>query len=235
MKIGIATTTYNTGEYFEKHLESVQKQKFEGEIVHCIIDNGSTDDTVEVLKRSGVKYLTISPNTGGAATPYNIVMNALAESCDAVWRVDSDDFLNDPLAVQKMANLLVSSGKDWVNCHCLGFGEREWELGCVEGAKYKDFRDSNLLTCFGMFRSEVWIESGGYDEQCGYEDWELWIRLLKMGFRYAVLKDPVYSYRTHAVQQHKILGQKHSIHHDYIINKHFKSEETGINIKLSPR
>ena len=57
MKVSVVTPSFNQGQFIQRTLESVATQTG-AEIEHVVFDGGSTDDTVEVLKRfgNGVKW-----------------------------------------------------------------------------------------------------------------------------------------------------------------------------------
>lgn len=48
--VSIITPSYNQGEFIEDNLKSVANQKYDN-IEHIVIDGGSTDDTIDVLKK----------------------------------------------------------------------------------------------------------------------------------------------------------------------------------------
>lgn len=50
VKISIVTPSYNQGKYIERAIHSVMNQNYEN-IEHIIVDGGSTDNTVEILKK----------------------------------------------------------------------------------------------------------------------------------------------------------------------------------------
>lgn len=50
MKISVITPSYNSGKYIEKAILSVQNQSYKN-WEHIIIDGGSTDDTIDLLKK----------------------------------------------------------------------------------------------------------------------------------------------------------------------------------------
>ena len=54
-KISIITPSYNQAKYIEENIKSVLNQNYPN-FEHIIIDGGSTDNTVEVLKK--YKHLT---------------------------------------------------------------------------------------------------------------------------------------------------------------------------------
>jgi len=54
----------------------------------------------------------------------------------------------------------------------------------------------NEIDACAMFRRDAWVEAGGYDEtlECG-EDWELWLHLAELGWRFRHLPGPAFEYR----------------------------------------
>jgi hypothetical protein len=51
-----------------------------------------------------------------------------------------------------------------------------------------------------LFRKECWKAAGGYREQMssGYEDWDFWISVLEVGYKWVTLKEPLFYYRKRA-------------------------------------
>jgi GT2 family glycosyltransferase len=79
-----------------------------------------------------------------------------------------------------------------------------------EGLTWQDFRDSNRLSAFAMWKTRSWKAVGNFSETIGYEDWDWWIRALKMGMKYRVLSKPVYNYRIHESQQTNVMKGRYN-------------------------
>lgn len=58
LKISIIIPTYNVGNYVEECLQSVLEQKMDGIEIVCV-DDFSSDDTLEILKRYEREYKEI--------------------------------------------------------------------------------------------------------------------------------------------------------------------------------
>src|SRR3982750_267888 len=86
--ISILTPSYNQGRYIQQTITSVLAQKYP-RLEHIVIDGGSTDDTVSILKRyPHLKW--ISEKDRGQADSLNKGL-AIATGSIVGW-VNSDDF-----------------------------------------------------------------------------------------------------------------------------------------------
>ena len=59
MKISVITPSYNQGHFIKETIDSVLNQDWD-DIELIVMDGGSTDDTVEVLKSYGDKIIWVS-------------------------------------------------------------------------------------------------------------------------------------------------------------------------------
>jgi glycosyltransferase involved in cell wall biosynthesis len=75
MKVSIVTPSFNQGRFIERTLQSVANQTG-AEIEHVVFDGGSTDNTVDILKRFSPPVRWVSEKDRGQA-------NAVQE---AVWQ-----------------------------------------------------------------------------------------------------------------------------------------------------
>ena len=70
MKVSVVTPSFNQGKFINRTLESVATQTG-AEIVHVVFDGGSTDDTVDLLKRFGQGVKWVSEKDKGQADAVN--------------------------------------------------------------------------------------------------------------------------------------------------------------------
>ena len=70
MKVSIVTPSFNQGKFIERTLKSVAIQTG-AEIEHVVIDGGSTDTTVEILKNFNQSLRWVSEKDEGQADAVN--------------------------------------------------------------------------------------------------------------------------------------------------------------------
>ena len=102
------------------------------------------------------------------------------------------------------------------------FGEFK-KVSKPRGGDEYNFLFSNQCPACAMVRKRCWDEAGGYDESMiyGYEDWEFYIRITKMGWTVHVIPEKLLFYRQTKKSTHKndTLTHRRELV-DYIVNKH---------------
>ena len=116
-KISIVTPSFNQGQYIEQTILSVINQQYPN-LEYIIIDGGSTDHTVEIIKKYE-KYLSywVSEEDAGQTDAIN---KGFAKCTGDVFNwINSDDYY-EPGVFQKIAeifnsdeNIEVVCGKEW--------------------------------------------------------------------------------------------------------------------------
>lgn len=97
MKLSVIIPVYNTGKYIKRCLDSILSQNIEDVEIICV-DDGSTDDSLQILQEYFDKILIIKqPNSGSGVARNTALIQAKSEY---ILFVDSDDWLL-PQACQK--------------------------------------------------------------------------------------------------------------------------------------
>lgn len=111
--VTVLIPVYNSKNSIKETIESIKKQKYCGEIYINVIDDGSTDGSLEVLKSmdEDPKITLIKSNHIGKALALNKGLENV--KTDYTITVDSDTVLH-PLAVRNIMSKLVNSDKDTV-------------------------------------------------------------------------------------------------------------------------
>lgn len=111
-KVSIIMPCYNSANYIEETLDSVLKQTYEGEIEVLLLDDASTDNTVEVIskkisenRRTNIQILlkTDSENKGQGFRRNKGIKEATGEY---VLFFDSDDLIHEDLIKTSIDNML---------------------------------------------------------------------------------------------------------------------------------
>jgi len=120
MRISVLTPSYNSVKYIERAIKSVLKQDYY-DWEHIIVDGGSTDDTVNVLRN--YKHLTwISEPDRGQSSAMNkafqlstgeiiIYLNADDELAPCLFTKIIEVFRNNPNVEMVVGSLLIKQGE----------------------------------------------------------------------------------------------------------------------------
>ena len=213
MKVSIITPSYNQGHFIERTLKSVANQTG-GDIEHIVMDGGSTDNTIEILKQfsSSVKWVSEEDNGQADAVNKGIRM------CDGeiIGWLNSDDMFY-PGAIEKITDFfelnpdieVVYGMADHIDKEDQAFEQYPTEEWDFERLKYTCFISQPAL----FFRRRVIEEQGLLDESLQYcMDYEYWLRLGKAGVRFAFLPEKLAGSRLYA--ENKTLGSRKKVHHE---------------------
>ena len=150
--ISVVIPTYNGGKYIEECIKSIQAQDFPAEII--VIDDISTDNTVEVARSLGVKVIVNSEHKGQVAGKNT----GIREAKGNYWfTIDQDDYLVDG-ALRKLYNEL-QDGSQIVMAKLRDFPQDNTQ---IQFCHKEPFR--GILTGSTLFKKEVFDIVGPFRE-----------------------------------------------------------------------
>lgn len=201
--VSVVMANYNNARFLPEAIESVLAQTYRN-FEFFIVDDGSTDNSSEVIKTylekdSRIHYIQNERNLGQSETRNKAIRLAQGEY---VAIVDSDDIcLPNRLEVQ-INFLRKNLGIDVLgSSYCLFFNNREDECETKVSADVHDLQDGtppvHNPTC--MIKRKTFIDHAYYDS--GYdnaEDYELWLRWFSEGVRFENMSEVLYKKRTHS-------------------------------------
>lgn len=192
--ISVIVPCYNQAQYLDECLQSVLDQTYQG--WECIIVNdGSPDYTEEVAKEwvskdSRFKYL-YQENKGVSAARNFGIHHAKGEW---ILPLDCDDKIGNQYLELATGNF--DNNYSIIYCKAEFFGDKngDWQLKEFD---FKNMLKGNQIFCSAFFRKEYFFKIGGYDIKITYgkEDWEFWIRILKLNLKVLRLDYKGFFYR----------------------------------------
>lgn len=186
-KITIITPSYNQGHYIEETIQSVVNQEYPN-LEYIVMDGGSTDNTVEILKRYDGDIKWFSEKDNGQSDALNKGLRMATG--DIVAFINSDDYY-EPNSLLTIGHLFTKSPKvDWVTGRCHNIDQSGKKIRRFIGL-YKDFwlnlKSYKVLLVLNyisqpatFWRKEVLEKIGFFDEGLHYSmDYDYWLRVGK--------------------------------------------------------
>ena len=188
IQVSIVTPSYNQGQFIEGTLISVNEQDYPN-IEHLIIDAGSTDETLEVLKKweDSISYVT-EPDKGQSDAVNKGIRKAQG---DIIGWLNSDDYYTSTDVI----SIVVKFFNDNLDAEVVyGRGEFVGKDGEVLKETYVHKDDSNLLFSFawsvGILQPAVFFKRSVFDK-VGFlnvdnhfcMDYEFWVRMTHAGIK----------------------------------------------------
>lgn len=218
VKVSVCVPTYNRSDYLKYALDSVFSQTYQDfELIVC--DDGSTDDTLEVVSRykdSRLRYLRHPQNIGRSRNMRSGFDAAVGEY---FIKFDDDDAIASEFLAKTVAVLDHHTEADFVcTDHWIinAKGEREEAATQANSAKWgKDQLKPGIipdLITETFIKQSLQVGSTLFRRQClaavdymrpqadGCEDFDLLVRLAIAGFRGYFLPELLMEYRFHGGQ-----------------------------------
>lgn len=199
-QVSIIITSYNYEKYIEKCILSCINQKNFDDFEVIVVDDGSSDNTKSVLEKYSdcIRYF-VNQNQGIEKASNFGIKQAKGEF---FVRVDADDML-DKNYLQNVVPLLQNSKYAFVYSD---YSVIDGEDKIISTKKLPDF-DTNEIKNRGdflatgtIYKKNIFFELGLYNEEtknCGLENFELTLNILKNGYIGLCTHLPLFYYRQH--------------------------------------
>ncbi len=206
LRISIVTPSFNQAPFIRRTIDSVLEQRGDFDLDYRVLDGGSTDGTLDILKSYGSRLEWSSAPDGGQVDAINQGLRSLTG--DVIGWLNSDDTLM-PGALGRIADAFTSNrNTEWVHGRCQIIDENDQVVRRWVSA-YKHFRSQrhsfeNLLTenyvsqMTAFWRRSVHDEVGYLDPAIRLAfDYEFFLRLAKRGAP-IYIEEPVACFRWYA-------------------------------------
>jgi len=198
--VTVIVPAYNYANFIGECLDSVLSQTFKS--WECIvIDNGSTDNTHEIVKSYSNKDGRIKyhyTNQKGVSLARNLAVSLSQGTY--LLPLDADDKI-DPTYLEKAVNIMNQNPEiSLVYCNAILFGSvnKKWIL---PDFNYKAMLIENSIFCTALIKKNEFLAVNGYNVNMveGFEDWDFWIKYLANNKKVYKLNDILFYYR---IKQH---------------------------------
>lgn len=222
--VSVIMPAYNAGRFLEAAIRSVMDQTVaDWELL--VLDDGSSDDTLAIARRlaqgdSRIRVLPNERNMGVAKT-----RNRGFDLCrgEYVALLDSDDVWL-PNKLERQLGRMAESGADI--CYCSyaivdANGEKSRPDYLVPGTTDFDrLLRENVIGCSTVVLSRKVIDSHRFETDFYHEDYVLWLKLLRSGFRAAGCTEPLVRWRlienSRSFNKRKAAGNRWRIYRNYL-------------------
>lgn len=213
-KISIVTPSFNQGKYIEQTILSIIRQGYPN-LEYIIIDGGSTDDTVEIIKKyeSHLSYWVSEPDRGQS----DALNKGLAKCTGDIFNwINSDDYLHENSLFAVAAHFINHQSVEMVCGWCRLFDEETLEERYQHRTEIFATLEETLVEQrinqpASFYRLQSILNLGGINEHLHYVmDLDLWFRYLAAN------------------------GQKHILLVDELL-AHFRMHDTSKTVKLQDK
>ncbi|NIQ14460.1 MAG: glycosyltransferase, partial [Candidatus Dadabacteria bacterium] len=204
-RVTVVVPVLNEEKFLENCLQSIRSQTYQN--WECIVvDDGSTDKSPEIAKNfekidSRIRCVFHEVNFGLAAARNTGVKHAKGQ---LITFLDADDFLFSSSLWQRVFPLVKVDQKKHAGCFCGIVAGHQWKgFGSFYSLRFRfqkreviDFISAKGECPFNAHAPLIWTsiirDFGGFKESMvhGAEDWELWFRILRHGYKFI----PSYGY-----------------------------------------
>lgn len=196
-KISVITVSLNQGEYIEKNIKSILAQDYQN-FEHIVIDGGSTDNTIKILKKyPHLKW--VSEKDRGQSHAMN---KGLSRATGEIIYILNSDDMGDNGAFEAVAKFFIEHPTAKVvygNCRIIDEDGQEVKI------ERPDFFDLKRQLNIGnmikqeatFFKKEIIDKVGMMNEKYRYAmDYDLWCRAAKF-YRFYKIDRVLGNFRIH--------------------------------------
>lgn len=187
--VSVIITSKNEAEVIGNLIRSLKKQTYKNlEII--LVDNNSTDNTVKIVKKFGIKIYNFGPERSAQRN-----FGARETKGEFLFFLDADMKLS-PAVVGECVQVCTSDRKiGALFVPEISIALNFWEkVKAFERSFYNEEGDE-ITDAARFFKREAFEKSGGYDEAItGPEDWELTGKIKSSGYKTGRIRSVIYHY-----------------------------------------
>lgn len=234
-ELSVITTSMNLGRYIEECILSVNKQRqwFDAKVNHLVMDGGSTDETLPILRRHADKIIPHIIPGEGQTPALNHAMQIIEEeypNTTHIGWINADDYYQDYWLHAMLTQLKKEPPDVAMICSdakIVGMARGRTAFGIQRyfGLKYLGINGNVVIQPTALIRMPAFKKikglSGFYfnaDPEYDYcQDMELWYRFLINGYRIRYIDKITAALRLHKLQLSLVRRKEQIIGRDRIL------------------
>lgn len=183
----VVIANYNYGQYLKQAIESALLVS--DDVI--VVDDCSNDGSFTLIN-SYAGRIDIHHNIINVGVAYSRNKGISMAKHNYIICLDADDILNPEIKDIVPTTDIVAIGVQH-------FEGRNDIVLPPETITLEMLQQDNRMPVSSPFSKEIWRKVGGFREDLkGYEDWDLFIRMLKAGATISSVRKPLLNYRIHA-------------------------------------
>lgn len=238
--VSVVIPTFNQAGFLDEALRSVTGQTFQNwEAI--VLNNFSTDNTVSIVEQIRDPRIRILDFANGGVIAKSRNKGIQLSAGKYVAFLDSDDVW-EPNKLARSIELL-EKGSDLV-CHAErwfggGMRDRVVKYGPESRADYTSLlvEGNCISTSTVVMRRETLVSLGGFSERKDFvttEDYDLWLRTSRSGFRVSFTDEVLGSFRRHTSSASSST-LRHLAAELAVLENHFQSVDTNLRMQYRRR
>jgi len=190
--ISIITVVYNGAKTIEQTMQSVINQSYKNK-EYIIIDGGSTDGTVELIKKyeSHLTFWTTGPDNGIYDAMNKGISHAKGE---LIGIINADDWYEANI-FNSIVKQYLETGSDHVIYGLLRIFQAD-EFYAIMGNSIRTLQKNPIMhpTCFIPLK--IYLNFGTYNSTYKYSaDYDLILRYVNQGVKFSFIEKPIANFR----------------------------------------
>ncbi len=200
VKITVLMCVYNGQRYLREAIDSILNQTY-SDFEFLIVDDGSTDDTLKILKSYKDSRIKLVLNDNNIGLTKSLNKGLMLAKGEYIARMDADDIsVKNRLLTQ--LNFMQQNNYDLIYSDTF-FIDKNGEYVCKSfrpasvDVVLRNLKKHNFIphpTVF--FKKETILNLGGYDERFKTaQDLQLWLKMYDSKMNFGYINEPLVKYR----------------------------------------
>lgn len=203
VKVSLVMTVFNGEKFIKQAVDSVLAQSY-GDFEIIVVDDLSTDGTIEILSSYKVDNLKVIKNEQNLGTYKSANIGIAAASGEYIARLDADDVCLPGRFVTQVDFLDRNPHHVLVGSHAETIDEDGNKIGMLAHQQLSFdevlthiFFHNTFVHSSIMFRKSFFDKFGGYRELAKAQDYEYYLRMISHDFKLENLGFTLVKYRIH--------------------------------------